>query len=128
MALGLLVLVLICWPTTSPFRDASGRLTARGAPLLESIVPIILLIFLMPGVVFGHAAGAFKSHRDIVQAMARTMNTMGYYRVMAFCAAMFIYAFDASNLGRLLAVSGAKALASLGLPLGLGASYTSPAS
>jgi len=82
-------------------------------------VPIILLIFLVPGVVFGYAAGTFKNHRDVVQAMARTMNTMGYYLVMAFCAAMFIYAFNASNLGRLLAVSGAQALASLGLPSGV---------
>ena len=103
----------------SPFRNATGSLTARGAPLMESIVPIILLLFLTPGIVYGYLAGTFKSHRDVVQAMARTLNTMGYYLVMAFCAAMFIYAFNTSNLGRLLAVSGANALSSLGLPGGV---------
>ena len=119
MALGLLALVLFCLPGESPFRNATGSLTARGAPLMESIVPIILLLFLTPGIVYGYLAGTFKSHRDVVQAMARTLNTMGYYLVMAFCAAMFIYAFNTSNLGRLLAVSGANALSSLGLPGGV---------
>lgn len=116
MGLGLLLLVLVCWPATSPFRDAQGHLTARGAPLMESIVPLILLLFLTPGIVYGYVSGTFKNHRDVVQAMARTMNTMGYYLVMAFCAAMFIYAFNTSNLGRLVAVTGANLLSHLGLP------------
>ncbi len=116
MALGLAALVLACLPAGSPFRDAGGHLTARGAPLMESIVPIILLVFMAPGIVFGYVTGTFKNHRDVVQAMAKTLNTMGYYMVMAFCAAMLIYAFNTSNLGRLIAVSGANALSSMGLP------------
>lgn len=126
MVLGLLGLLLACLPAGSPFRlhlplDAAdrstdGSLTARGAPLMASIVPLILLLFLIPGVVYGYVAGTFKNHRDVVQAMAKTLNTMGYYMVMAFCAAMFIYAFRTSNLGTLLAVSGANALKSLGMP------------
>jgi aminobenzoyl-glutamate transport protein len=119
LAAGLVVLLLVSWPATSPFRDASGQLTARGAPLMESIVPLILLLFLCPGTVYGYVSGTFKNHRDVVQAMAKTMNTMGYYMVMAFCAAMFIYAFNTSNLGRLVAVTGANALSSLGLPSGI---------
>jgi aminobenzoyl-glutamate transport protein len=91
----------------------------RDAPLMSSVVSLILLFFLIPGVVYGYVAGTFKTHRDVVQAMAKTMNTMGYYMVMAFCAAMFIYAFNTSNLGRLLAVNGANALAAMKLPAGV---------
>lgn len=116
MALGLLALALASLPEGSPFRGATGGLTERGAPLMASIVPLILILFLVPGIVYGHVAGTFKTHRDVVQATAKSMNTMGYYMVMAFCAAMFIYAFNASNLGKLLAVSGASGLSSLGLP------------
>jgi aminobenzoyl-glutamate transport protein len=119
LGVGLLVLVGVCLPASSPFRDAAGELTARGAPLLDSIVPLILLLFIFPGIVYGYVAGTFKSHRDVVQAMTRTMNTMGHYMVMAFCAAMFIYAFNTSNLGRWVAVTGANALSSLGLPSGV---------
>ncbi len=110
------LLTVACLPADSPFRGAKGGLTERGAPLMASIVPLILILFLVPGVVFGYTAKVFKTHRDVVQAMAKSMNTMGYYMVMAFCAAMFIYAFNTSNLGRLIAVSGATTLAEMGLP------------
>jgi para-aminobenzoyl-glutamate transporter family len=119
MLAGLVLLVILCLPDSSPFRGAGGGLTERGSPLLGSIVPLILLLFLLPGMVYGYVAGTFKTHRDVVQAMTKTMNTMGYYMVMAFCAAMFIYAFNTSNLGRLLAVTGANGLSSLGLPTGV---------
>ncbi|MBE7499286.1 MAG: AbgT family transporter [Verrucomicrobiales bacterium] len=119
LGVGLVVLVLVCLPGASPFRDADGQLTARGAPLMDSIVPIILLLFISPGIVYGYVAGTFQSHRDVVQAMTRTMNTMGHYLVMAFCAAMFIYAFNTSNLGRLVAVTGANVLSGLGMPSGV---------
>ncbi len=115
----LALLAIACLPADSPFRGAKGGLSERGAPLMASIVPLILILFLVPGVVYGYAAKVFKTHRDVVQAMAKSMNTMGYYMVMAFCAAMFIYAFNTSNLGRLIAVSGATALAQLGLPSGV---------
>jgi len=47
--------------------------------------------------------------------MSKAMSTMGYYLVMAFCAAQFIAAFTDSNLGVLLALSGADGLEQLGL-------------
>lgn len=42
---------------------------------------------------------------------------MGYYIVMAFFCAQFIYAFGQSNLGALMAIKGALALKELALPL-----------
>ena len=44
------------------------------------------------------------------------MSTMGYYMVMAFFASLFIYAFNNSQIGALLAVRGANLLQSMGLP------------
>ena len=40
---------------------------------------------------------------------------MGYYMVMAFFAAQFIFAFGQSNLGALIAITGANWLKSMGL-------------
>lgn len=116
MLLGVVVLAAACWPASSPFRSSTGSLTEGSPPLMSAIVPIILFLFLLPGIVYGYVAKTFKNHRDVVQAMAKTMNTMGYYMVMAFCASMFIYAFNASNIGKLIAISGANGLQSLGLP------------
>ena len=117
MLLGLAVLVLVVWPADSPFRGGpASELTHKDAPLMKSIVPLIFLLFLLPGVVHGFAAGTFTSHRDVVKAMAKAMSGMGYYLVMAFFASLFIYSFNKSQLGALLAVEGAGALQSAALP------------
>ena len=80
---------------------------------MQSIVPLIFLLFLTPGIVYGYASGNVRSHRDIIAGMTKSMNEMGYYMVMAFFAAQFIHAFGQSNLGVLLALKGAEFLKSL---------------
>jgi len=116
MVVALFLLGTAAWPTGSPLRGKDGGLTTAGAPLMEAIVPLIFLIFLIPSVVYGYAAGTVKSHRDIVQGMSKSMSTLGYYLVLAFFAAQFTYAFRESNVGTLLAVKGASLLQWLQLP------------
>lgn len=111
-----LLLTLACAPATSPLRADDGTLTSHGAPLMESIVPLIALFFLVPGVVHGYVAGTVKTHRDVVAGMSKSLGTMGHYIVMAFFAAQFTYAFGASNLGALLAVKGATLFKAMALP------------
>ena len=115
LLLGLGLLAGLCWPEDSVFRS-DGQLTSFSAPLMKVIVPLIFLLFIVPGVVHGYISGRFKSHRDVIKGMSSTMSTMGYYLVMAFFASLFIYAFKHSNLGALLAVKGAGVLKSLALP------------
>jgi len=119
MGLGLVVLALTAAPDGSPWRDSDGGLAGFGSPLMRAIVPLIFLLFLIPGIVYGYASGVFASHRDVVEGMTRAMNGMGYYIVMAFFAAQFIYAFGQSNLGALIAIEGATFLRGLGLPGGV---------
>jgi len=116
LVVGLLLLALAAAPADSPLRNAAGRLTAFDAPLMQSIVPLIFLLFLVPGTVYGYVAGTIHSHRDVVAGMAKTMGTMGYYLAMIFFAAQFTAAFGRSNLGALVAVKGADVLKLLGLP------------
>lgn len=116
MALGVALLVLAVWPADSPLRSPEGELTAFTAPLMKSIVPLIFLLFLIPGTVYGYVAGTVKDHRDIVKGMSQSMATMGYYLAMIFFCAQFTTAFGESNLGALLAVKGADFLQWLGLP------------
>jgi aminobenzoyl-glutamate transport protein len=116
MMIGLAIYVITLLPSGSPMRGSDGSITAADSGAMRSIVPIIFLVFLLPGVVHGFVAGTFKSHRDVIKSMAKSMSTMGYYIVMAFFAALFIYSFNKSNLGALLAVEGAGALKSASLP------------
>jgi aminobenzoyl-glutamate transport protein len=110
------ILVLVTWPAESPLRAENGQLTGRGAPLMDSIVPLIFLFFVFPGIVYGYVSGTVRSHRDIIEGMSRAMKTMGYYIVMAFFAALFIQALIDSRMGELLALQGAVFLKTLGLP------------
>ncbi len=113
------LLVASTLPEGSAWRGSSGSLTERDAPLMASIVPLIFLFFLVPGVVYGIFAGSIKSSRDVIQGMTRSMESMAYYLVIMFFIAQFIYAFGQSNLGILLALKGAAALQAAGLPSAL---------
>jgi aminobenzoyl-glutamate transport protein len=116
MGLGIALLVVASAPQGSALRSPNGLLTATDAPLMQAIVPLIFLLFIVPGTVYGYVAGTVKSHRDIIKGMSTAMSTMGYYIVMAFFAALFIAAFGQSNIGALLALEGASALKALALP------------
>jgi aminobenzoyl-glutamate transport protein len=116
MAVGMVLLIWWAMPGDSPLRAPDGQITSFQAPLMRSIVPLIFLLFLLPAIAYGLAAGTVRSSKDVVQGMSKSMSTMGYYIVMAFFAAMFTDAFGRSNLGALLALKGAAFLQALDMP------------
>ncbi len=117
MVISFLLLVASVLPSTSAWRAPDGQLVVAQAPLMQSIVTLIFVFFLIPGVVYGYVSGSVKTHRDVIAGMSKAMSGMGYYIVMAFFAAQFIYAFGQSGLGALLAIKGANALQALNLPM-----------
>lgn len=108
-------LTLACQPADSPFRNTDGQLLEHNSPLMKAIVPLIFLLFLIPGTIYGYVAGTVKSHRDIFAGMSKSMGAMNYYVVLAFFASQFIAAFNISNVGVLMAVKGAAGLETLHL-------------
>ncbi len=114
--LGLVVLGLSMAPADSPFRSPSGELNSFSAPIMNSIVALIFLLFLIPGVIYGFVSGRFRKSKDIIDAMTKSMEGMAYYVVMAFFCSLFVYAFGHSNIGALMAVKGAAILKSMALP------------
>ncbi|MDX1438772.1 MAG: AbgT family transporter, partial [Rubricoccaceae bacterium] len=115
LGLGLLTLTLL--PENSAFRDPdTGSLNSFSAPIMQSIVPLIFLLFLIPGIVYGVVAGVFRKSKDVIDAMTKAMEGMAYYVVMAFFCALFVHAFATSNIGALLAVKGAAVLQAMSLP------------
>lgn len=126
MAIAIALFILTLLPEGTPWAadpatlaPGTHPLLAFSAPLMQSIVALIFIFFLIPGVVYGYVAGTARSHRDIIEGMSKSMSGMGYYIVMAFFAAQFIYAFSQSNLGVLFAIKGANALQAAGLHMSL---------
>jgi aminobenzoyl-glutamate transport protein len=84
-------------------------------PFLASIVPILMVSFLVLGVVYGVAAGTIRSDKDVATMSSQGVSVLGSYIVLAFFAAQFIAYFNWSNVGLILAINGAGALRSAGL-------------
>jgi aminobenzoyl-glutamate transport protein len=79
------------------------------------LVPFIFAAGLGLGLSYGLGAGTFRSDRDVVAGMDKSMGTLGSYLVLAFFAAQFIAYFNWTNLGIITAVKGAELIEALGL-------------
>lgn len=97
----------------NPDPTATGPEAFR--PLLRSVVPIIVIFFVIPGFVYGRVVGTMRNDRDIIDAMAGAMRSMGLYIVLVFFAAQFVAYFNYSGLGQILAVLGADAIVAMNL-------------
>ena len=111
-------LVLLALPSTSILRAPDGSLTSHKAPLMQAIVPLIFMIFALPGLVYGYLSGAFTSSNDVTAAMEKVVTSLVGFLVFAFFSGQFLYAFKASNIGTLIALSGADFLKALHMPSG----------
>ena len=84
------------------------------------LIPAMMLLFLVPGYVYGRTVGTIKSSHDLIDAMTKSMAGMGGFLVLAFFAAQFVEYFSKTNLALILAKNGAEFLQSIhlkGLPL-----------
>lgn len=97
-------------PENAPLRGPAGELD----PFYSAIVAIMFFVFLLPGLAYGIVTREITSDKDVAEMTADSMADMGIYIVLAFVAAHFIAMFNWSNLGSIIAVSGADLLQSIG--------------
>ena len=95
-------------PLRNPDAPADATTIQLVRPLLKSVVALIFVFFLVPAIAFGHATGSIKNDRDVIDGMSKAMATMGLYLVLVFFAAQFVSFFKWTELGRILAVTGAE--------------------
>lgn len=111
--IGVLLVMLV--PQNGILRNPENGSILDGSAFIQGIVTIIALLFLIPGVAYGVAAGTVKNDKAVVGAMAKAMASMGEYLVLAFVAAQFVQYFTWTNLGTILAVKGAAFLELTGM-------------
>lgn len=85
------------------------------SPFTSGVVAMIFMFFIVPGFVFGRVVGTMKNDRDIIDAMAGAMSSMGLYIVLVFFAAQFVKYFEWTNFGSILAVVGSDGIKAMGL-------------
>ena len=125
LVLFLAVMAFLMIPENAPLRalnEDTGQMTLDYF-LANGLLFMIFLLFAIPGYFYGKTTGKIKNSHDLVTGMTEAMRSMGGYLVLAFFAAQFINYFSYTNLGTILAVSGARVLEGIGfvgLPLILG--------
>lgn len=111
-----LLLALFAWtivPEDGVLRDpvTGGVLDS---PFFKGIVVFLLLMFLVPGFIYGKITGSFKNDKQVMNAISKSMAHMGGYIVLVFFAAQFVFLFKESNLGLIIAIKGASWLGEVG--------------
>jgi para-aminobenzoyl-glutamate transporter family len=121
---GIMLLLLVglfvwAYPMDSTLRNKDGDLTGPGSPLMAAIVTVIFIVFVIPGIIYGFLSGTYKTSADVIKSMSKAMSSMSYYMVLAFFCAIFIYAFNESKMGAVLAIKGASLIEAMKLGPGL---------
>jgi aminobenzoyl-glutamate transport protein len=113
----LLFTAVVLWgliPGDGFLRDAATGGILK-SPFMSGIVAMIFLSAALAGIAYGIGAGTFKNDSDVMRGMSKSMETLGSYIVLVFFAAQFVAYFNWTNLGLIVAVSGAEGLKASGL-------------
>ncbi|MEC5425649.1 AbgT family transporter [Virgibacillus sp. C22-A2] len=118
IAVSVILVALLIVPENAPMRGEGGAIIQ--SPFMSSLVPIITILFLIPGLVYGIVTKVIRNDKDVANQMSDTMASMGMFIVLAFTAGQFVAYFAESNMGLVIGVFGAEFLDSInlsGIPL-----------
>lgn len=113
VGIALLMLAAVLIPS-SPWRNEQGGFLPK-SPLLDSVVFIVFVLFLVPGLVYGFLVGTLERAADVAKVMGQGIKDMSSFIVLAFMLGQFIALFNWSGVGSVLAVNGAEGLETIGL-------------
>ncbi|WBX80538.1 AbgT family transporter [Virgibacillus salarius] len=117
--IAVILTALLIVPEGAPMRG-TGDQPIIDSPFMDSLVPIIAILFFIPGLVYGKVTKAIKNDKDVAGQLSDTMASMGMFIVLAFTAGQFVAYFNESNMGLVLGVYGAEFLQNInltGIPL-----------
>jgi aminobenzoyl-glutamate transport protein len=106
------VVLLLSLPSGAPLRNAETGSLIEDAPLMESLIVIITLIFLAAGIGYGRAAKTITSSTDVINAITKTWASLAGLLFMLFLIAQFIAYFNYSNMPTVISVAMADLLES----------------
>ncbi|MGL4790907.1 MAG: AbgT family transporter, partial [Anaerotignaceae bacterium] len=111
----IIAIVIMLIPANSWLKNAETGSLINNSPFMNGFSVIIALLFFIPSCVYGFVSGVFKKDSDIVDSLGKSMSSMGGYIVLVFVASQFVAYFNYTNMGTVLAISGAKLLKASGL-------------
>ena len=109
----LVVLVALCIPQNSIFRNPETGSLTNGSLLMSALIPLLAILFFIPSLVYGFKAGIFKSERDVVAQIYKSFGSLASVFAVAITAGQFLKWFSKTNLDKILAFRGAEFLGKL---------------
>jgi aminobenzoyl-glutamate transport protein len=109
-----LLLILSIVPDYGLFRDPKTN-SILHSPFFNGIIVGIMVMFLIPGLIYGIITKSIKNDKDVIRHITHSMSGMAGYIVLVFFAAQFVYFFSYSNLGIIIAINGAEFLRDINL-------------
>lgn len=107
----MLILLIACAiPQNSFLRNSKTGSLLDDAPLINGVGLIILVMFLVPGLVYGILSKEITNTKDLGKMLGESMGTMGTFIVIVFFASQLLAFLEWSNLGIITAVKGARLL------------------
>lgn len=80
------------------------------------VVPLLFFALFIPGVAYGIHQKMIRSDKDVARLFCESIASMAPIIVLAFFAGQFIFCFQQSGLGRMLAEAGGQWLATIQMP------------
>lgn len=108
------LLIVFLFPSDSPLRNSDGGFVP--SPLLNGIIPIIMVFFISSSIIYGFLSGKLKSKNEIPSMMINSLRSVGGYVLLVFFIAQFISWFNWTNLSLYLSIWGANTLSSIEMP------------
>ena len=112
-------LVLATEPLTVIAEGAPRLVESPGPRWSHVIVPVIVILFLLPGLAYGLATGALRGQQDLADALNHGIRSIVPVLVMLFFLAQFVAYMGYSGLDRMLAYAGGSLLFNADLPIPL---------
>jgi aminobenzoyl-glutamate transport protein len=104
--LGVVVLVsLLTFPAGAPLRDPETGNIIGNTPFMDSLLFIIMLVFLVAGIFYGIGAGTFKSSNDVIAGVTKTFAGLAGLVFMLLMISQFIAYFNFTNMPTVAAVA-----------------------
>lgn len=110
LIIAMVIVAFLAVPEHGLLRNAKTGSLIQDSPLMNGIVPIITVLFLIPGIVYGFVAGTMRTTKKFAEMLGDAMSAMGPFIVIVFFAAQMLAYFKWSNLGTIIAIKGAEAL------------------
>jgi aminobenzoyl-glutamate transport protein len=111
-ALYVAAVVLAVLPAGSPLRGDGGSIV--DSPLLDNIAVVLMLFFMVIGTVYGLTVRTITSPNDFPEMMGQGLRELVPVLVLFFAVSQFLGYFKWTNIGQIIAISGAHVLDSLG--------------